>query len=575
MRTYLPWAIRVGILILLFISDRVLHLWPSTGATYAYAVVVGLLVVQGWSVVKTPRQNSPSSAAGRFLAVLAVFGLVTSTRSAGMKDIDAQTPAVAKGLNAQTAAVAKSATPVTFSSDVAPIIFSHCTSCHRPGEAAPFTLMNYDDVKTRAKLIAAVTRSRRMPPWKAGPGDYAFDNERSLTDADIATFERWADTGALEGDPSRLPPRPSFTEGWELGKPDLVVTMDEAYEVPADGPDIYRNFVLPLNLTEDKWVRAVDFRPSARSVVHHSLFFLDDTGAAREADARDPGPGYNGAMGGNVGVVGLLRGRGAGRGRSRGATGGDGPPAPGAAIGRATSGGLGGWAVGARARALPEGLAYFVSKESDLVLSTHFHPSGKLERETSSVGLYFTDTPPNKRFMGVQLPPLFGVFAGINIPADEKHFTVSDQFVLPVDVEAFAVSAHAHYLAKEMKLTATPPDGETKTLLWIRDWDFSWQEQYQYTQFVSLPAGTRLEVSISYDNSADNPRNPSHPPAKVMWGEQSTDEMGSMTLQIVAKNEGDLPRLRQAFTQHLREAALKSPDLGRLIQMFAPRLQQR
>src|SRR5262249_19614683 len=162
---------------------------------------------------------------------------------------------------------------------VAPIIFTHCTSCHRPGEAAPFTLMSYDDVKKRAKLIAAVTRSRRMPPWKAGPSDYPFENERSLTDAEIATLQRWVDGGAVEGDSSALAALPTFADGWELGKPDLVVSMDEAYLVPSDGPDIYRNFVLPLNLTEDKWVRAVDFRPSARSVVHHSLFFLDDTGA--------------------------------------------------------------------------------------------------------------------------------------------------------------------------------------------------------------------------------------------------------------------------------------------------------
>ena len=190
--------------------------------------------------------------------------------------------------------------PITFSQHVAPIMFANCTGCHRPGEAAPFQLMNYRDARPLAKAIAAATASRVMPPWKAGPGDVEFANARQLTTEQIEIIQRWVADGALEGDARLLPALPRFTEGWQLGPPDLVVSMSEAFEVPASGPDVYRSFVVPLNLDRDVWVRAIDFRPSARAVVHHSLFFLDGTGSARERDESDPGPGFRGSMGGGV-----------------------------------------------------------------------------------------------------------------------------------------------------------------------------------------------------------------------------------------------------------------------------------
>jgi hypothetical protein len=214
-------------------------------------------------------------------------------------------------------------------------------------------------------------------------------------------------------------------------------------------------------------------------------------------------------------------------------------------------GGLGGWAVGAQARSLPEGLAWYLPKDADLVLSTHFHPSGKQEKEISTVGIYFADKAPAKKFTGIQLPPLFGVFKGIDISAGAKEYSIEDSFTLPVDVKAFGASAHAHYLAKQMKLTARLPGGQTKTLLWISDWDFSWQDQYQFKEFVSLPKGTRLDVKITYDNSADNPRNPASPPKRVRWGEGSNDEMGSMGLAVVAADEAEMPQLQQAYRQHV------------------------
>jgi len=438
---------------------------------------------------------------------------------------------------------------ITFSENVAPIIFNNCTSCHRPGEAAPFSLMSYEDVRPRGRSIVAVIASRQMPPWKAAPGDYPYHGDRRLTDEQIATVQQWAAQGMLEGDRSKLPKMPAFTDGWPLGPPDLIVSMREAFDVPATGGDIYRNFAIPLNLTEDKWVRAIDFRPSARSVVHHSLFFFDTTGEARQLDEQDRAPGYAGGMGG-VGGRGRLRALlGAG---GRGRAGND-------VITNRVGGGLGGWVPGRQPTPLPEGLALFLPKGSDLVLSTHFHPSGKPQRETSTVGLYFTDKVPTQAFTGIQLPPLFGALTGIDIPAGDAHYTISDSFVVPVDVSAFGVGGHAHYIGKELKMTATLPDGAVKNLLSIPDWDFSWQEQYRFERNVTLPAGTKLDVSIRYDNSAANRRNPSSPPKEVAWGEQSTDEMGSMTLQVVAVRPNELPKLQQAYAQHVRDVFMNGP----------------
>jgi hypothetical protein len=430
--------------------------------------------------------------------------------------------------------VPSAADSVTFTENVAPIIFSNCTSCHRPGEMAPFSLLSYQDARPRARQIATAVKARYMPPWKADHSDFAFKNDRRLTAEQIATIEKWVDAGTPEGDPTKLPALPKFTEGWQLGQPDLVVKMPEAYQVPATGRDIYRNFVIPLNLDTDVWLKGIDFRPSDRASVHHSLFYVDATGEARRLDERDPGPGYSTGMGGGATL-------GGGRGNANG--------------GQSTTGGLGGWAPGAQPRILPEDLAFFIPKGGDLILSTHFHPSGKPGSELSTVGLYLTDKAPSKPFAGIQLPPVFGALAGINIPAGEASYTVTDSFVLPVDVKAFGSAPHAHYLAKTFKMTATLPTGEVKTILSISDWDFGWQEQYQYASYITLPKGTKLDVTITYDNSASNKRNPSNPPQRVTWGEQSTDEMGSIGLQVIAANTAEMPVLRQALQAHLQKAA--------------------
>lgn len=416
-----------------------------------------------------------------------------------------------------------SAAEVTFSGHVAPIIFGQCTVCHRPGQSAPFSLTSYEEVRKRGDFIAEVTGDRYMPPWHADPGGPAFKDSRRLTDQQIDTIAQWVAAGMPEGDPARTPSLPQFRDGWILGEPDMIVEMTETYDVPAEGPDVYRNFVVPLNLTEDKWLKAIDFRPSAPSVVHHSLFFIDDSGEARKRDAESPDPGFR-------------------RMPQR--------------LERGNS--LGGWALGANPIMLPEGLADKLPKGADFVFSTHFHPSGKPEREKSVAALYFADQPPSQSYARLQMPPLFGALAAIDIPAGEARYAKTDSFEVPVDVHAFAIGAHAHYLGKEMTMTATRPDGARMQLLRISDWDFAWQEQYAYEEFVLLPKGTRIDSEVVWDNSAENPRNPNNPPVRTKWGLESADEMGSVTVAITAVNQDDAGTLEEAIGNHRREFAVRS-----------------
>ncbi len=425
------------------------------------------------------------------------------------------TPVVVSIALAALAMPAVAQQEVTFTEHVAPIIFHNCTSCHRPGEAGPFPLRNYKEVKKRGRMIARVTRSRFMPPWHPVEGHGEFSDSMRMKQADINTIQRWVRAGMPEGDPKKLPQMPAFTEGWQLGKPDMVVQMTRPFRVPATGRDIYRNFVVPLNLPEDKWVTAIAVRPSARTVLHHTLFRTTGNSSAQ----RD-----------NFGF-----GRG-GRNRSGG-------------LGVSTSG-LGGWAVGRQARHLPMGLAVKIPKGTNLVLSSHFHPSGKEEHEQTTVGLYFTDKPPTRTMVALQLPPMFGALAGLNVPAGKKDFKISESFTLPVDVQGLTIGGHAHYICKEMHMWATPPDGEKESIFWINDWAFSWQSRYQYAQPRDLPKGTKIDVELIYDNSEDNPQNPHDPPRRVNWGLQSTDEMGSVTLLMVAKNEQDVPDLKRAIRRH-------------------------
>jgi hypothetical protein len=406
---------------------------------------------------------------------------------------------------------------VTFSEHIAGLVFGHCTMCHRPGEAAPFSLLNYSDTRKHARTMLRAMTSRIMPPWQPEPGYGEFRDERRLSGPQIALFKKWVEMGMPEGDPSKTPKPPNFSAGWLLGQPDLIVSMDQGFNVPADGPDIYRNFVIPTGITEDKWVSVVAFQATAPAVVHHLLYYLDTTGAARKLADKDGQPGWSG-MG--------FRGTGA----------------------------LGGWAVGGIPSRLPAGLAYPMAKGSDLVVQTHFHPNGKAENCKLTIGLYFVPKKPARTLVAFQVPPFFGFFAGVDIPPGKADYRIEDSFTLPVDVDLVRVGPHAHYLGKVLKADAKLPDGTVKPLIYIKDWDFGWQGAYDYKQFVRLPKGTVVHAEVVWDNSADNPRNPNVPPIRVKWGEGSNDEMGSLPFLCTPADEKDVLELRTAIRRKMGEA---------------------
>ena len=272
----------------------------------------------------------------------------------------------------------------TFTEHVAPIVWKSCTGCHRPGEVAPFGLQSYADVKKRGRNLLQAVEDRYMPPWHPEPGYGAFRNDLRLSDAQIATIRKWVQGGMPEGPADKLPKLPEYPTGWQLGEPDLIVKTSGAFEVPANGRDIYRNFVVKPNTTEDKWISAIEVRPSARAVLHHIVFFLDETGEARKQDGKDGKPGYNGMR--------LARGQ-----------------------------MIDSWAVGGMPQPYPEELGVKLPKGADLVLQSHFHMSGKKEVEQTTIGLYFTKQQPKRTLVPIQLPPFFGITAGIDIQIGRAH----------------------------------------------------------------------------------------------------------------------------------------------------------
>jgi hypothetical protein len=411
--------------------------------------------------------------------------------------------------------------PLTYCRDIAPLLQQKCVECHREGGGGPFSLQSYRDASRKARTIVRVVEDRFMPPWHAIGGDIPLEGDRRLTAQEIEIIRAWAKAGKPEGDPADLPPPRQFAKGWHLGQPDLVVTMAEAYDLPAEGPDVYRNFVVSTGLKEEKFLRAIEFRADSPEIVHHALLFLDGSGKARRADAKDDEPGF-GEM----------------------------------PIDAAGGKQVGGWVPGATPRPLPRGLAFRVSPGADIVIQTHFHPSGKPESEQSTIALYFTDEPPEKEFTTLQIPPFFGAFSGVDLLPDEDHVEIHDSFELPVDVHAFGAHAHAHYRGKSMRMVAKLPNGEALNLLNIPDWDMDWQEDYRFVEQVFLPAGTRLEVDVVWDNSAESTKNPVIPPVRVRWGFESLDEMGSIDLFVVPagdrnQNTAGMKTLRSAYREHL------------------------
>ncbi len=357
--------------------------------------------------------------------------------------------------------------------------------------------MTLRDAAKRADFIALVTASDRMPPWKPHPGAGTFLDARRLSERDKEILRNWAETGCAAGDPADLPPPPAFDDGWQLGQPDVVLSMPEPYEIPAGGPDIYRSFCLGIPLDQKAVITGIEFRPGNQRVVHHSRTYVDSTGDARRLDRSDPKPGYAGRAGLSGGME---------------------LPYP----------GIGAWTPGMTPRFAPDGCGRLIAAGSDIVLQVHYHPTGKPERDQSQVGLFLAKKPVVRTMAGYSL-----CTDRLDIPPGAKRHRVLLSTRLKADIHLYSVVPHAHYLCREFRLAATLPDGTMVPLLWITDWDFDWQDQYRYAQPVRLPTNTVVTLAVYFDNSAENPRNPHRPPRRVHYGISTKDEMCACHLEFM------------------------------------------
>ena len=410
-------------------------------------------------------------------------------------------------------ASAASAQDVTFTRDIAPIVFRSCTSCHRPGGPAPFSLATYDEVRRRATQIAQVTRSRFMPPWKVEPGISHFTGQHPLTDQEIALIDTWASAGTPAGNPKDLPPMPDWPQGWLLGRPDLIAKSPRAFTLPAQSSDAFRIFAIKVPITKRTYVRGIEFHPGNARVVHHANIRIDRSAATRQLDEADPLPGYDGLM-------------------------------PRSA--EYPDGHFLGWTPGQVAPLVSPDLAWALEPGSDIVVQLHMQPSGAIEQVLPEVGFYFSDRPPTRTPTILRLGS-----QGIEIPPGEAHYVIRDAFTLPVSVDLLAVQPHAHYRAREIRGVAEFPNGTSRLVMHIKDWDFRWQHVYREVTPIRLPEGTRLTMEYTYDNSAVNPRNPQLPPARVFWGQRSQDEMGDLWFQLLADTDRDRQLITEQITRKM------------------------
>jgi hypothetical protein len=409
--------------------------------------------------------------------------------------------------------------PVTFSRQVMPILQKHCQTCHRPGDIAPMSFLSYREVRPWAKSIREKVLSRKMPPWHADAAHGVFSNDRRLSQDEIDTLVRWVDGGAREGDKSDLPAPLAFQEGWSIGKPDVVLSMTEEYTVEPKGQDQYIYFAIPTNQTEERFIQAVEFRPGNRKVVHHGLVFLKPKGMP--LPSRGNVETFNKMAG-----FPLFKGQGDAL-RVDPAT----PvhddacelPNGGSALsGSITSGRrplIHSFAPGTRGDVWPEGMGMRMPADYELMLQLHYVRTEETEKDRSSVGIVFAKERP-KQIVEQQWVQNYY----FKIPAQADNHEARACHTLKKDVEVRGVGPHMHLRGKDMEVKAVLPGGDPLTLVKVPAYDFNWQTTYLLKEPKLLPAGTRLEVTAHYDNSAKNPSNPD-PKAEVRWGDPTDDEM--------------------------------------------------
>jgi hypothetical protein len=396
---------------------------------------------------------------------------------------------------------------VTYTEHVAPIIYSHCTNCHRAGEVAPFPLTSYWEAVTWSSMIKYTTGIRYMPPWKAEVKYQDYQHENYLADAEIQTLAAWVDGGMQQGNPTLEPPLPVFPTGSQVGTPDLVVSFSESYKHLGNGIDEYRHFVLPTGLTQDKDIVALEVRPGNKSVVHHTLVWQDTTGDAAAADAATPEYGYESGQGSALSGI---------------------------------NGQLPGYVPGQKPQVYTNGIGMRLFKGADLKLQMHYAPTAADEWDSSSVNIFFAQQPLTRYVKSYVMLPLPSILTNgpYIIPANTvKEF--HGQYAVPSDISMIGIAPHMHKLGQHWKVFAVKPNGDTVNLININEWDFNWQGTYSFKKLLPLPQGSIIHASAEYDNTTANINNPNNPPQTVSWGENTKDEMYYLPLLFLDYRQGD------------------------------------
>ena len=410
---------------------------------------------------------------------------------------------------------------VTFTKDAAPILNKHCVACHRAGNIAPMAFTDYKSARPWAKAIKQAVAAGKMPPWFADPRHGHFSNDARLSAAEIAALKSWADGGAVEGDPRDLPEPPVFAEGWQMGKPDIVIDIGQDYKV-TPGEDVYEHFVVPTNFTEGKWIRAAEILPGNRRVVHHVhvLIVQDDLNAmAAGSTANTP------ALSSFIVKEGKLT-------RIRA----DAPVVDDACASKANlpfltggqEGSLTAFLPGRQPDRFPDGTAKWIPAGAKLEFVVHYASvKGEPQTDRTSVGFYLASAPPAKALHRMDLRDFF-----LKIPAGAANHEVRRCYTFEKDTMLISFTPHMHYRGKDARYELTRPDGRRETLLSVPRYDFNWQLNYRARDPIYVEKGSVLTVTFHYDNSANNRANPDSKIA-IRWGDKTEEEMMTSWIEYI------------------------------------------
>ena len=393
-----------------------------------------------------------------------------------------------------------------FHRDVLPILQAKCQSCHRPGEAAPFSLLSFKEARPWAKAIKNAVATSKMPPWSADPTVGKWKNERRLLPEEIKLLAAWADSGAVEGKPLKKPASPpAFTQGWQIGKPDSILAMAEPYSVPATGVIDYQWILVP-GFKEDKWIQAFEVRPGHREVVHHVAAFLRRPGSKWLEDLKPGVPS---------------------------------PKLPKSSEAGNSDGIIAEYVPGIPPLVLPDGYAFKLTAGTDIMLQVHYTPNGKAVEDVSKVGIIFARERPRYRVLTTA-----AVSPTLRIPPNEANYVTKAFLTFGTEVEVLGINPHMHLRGKRAEVRVTYPDGRKEELLLVPKYDFNWQITYEPAVAWKWPAGTKLEAVATFDNSANNPANPD-PTKEVRWGDQTFDEMMAFYMHVAIPVDQDPRTLYQ------------------------------